>query len=249
MFEQSILSEARTHKTWTVALVFAAQIAAVGVMILIPILFLQPLPMAEVTAMLVAPPPPPPPATVRTARAVPRRFDPSRLFEPRTIPKAIAAIQDLPPAPPATGVAGGVPGGVAGGQIGGVLGGILGAIPSAAPPPPPPPVKPAEPPKAAPAPPQTVTMGGRVEAARLINAPNPVYPAVAKAVRIQGTVVMDALIGKDGRIEDLRVVKGNALLVGAAMAAVKQWTYRPTYLNGRPVQVKTEIDVTFNLSS
>lgn len=247
MFEQSILSGAQTRKTRAVALAFVVQLVAVGAMILIPLLYLQPLPLAELTTMLVVPPPPPPPApaAARTRAAVPRRFDASRLLAPRVIPKTITAIQDLPVAPPST-LAGGIPGGVEGGQVGGMLGGILGSVPSIAPPPPP--VNTAEPPKPAPAKSDVIVTGGRVEAARLLSAPNPKYPTVAKDARIQGTVVMDAIIGKDGHIENLKAVSGSPLLIGAAMDAVKQWTYRPTYLNGRAVEVKTEIDLQFTLS-
>jgi protein TonB len=70
---------------------------------------------------------------------------------------------------------------------------------------------------------------------------------VAKAARVQGVVKLDAVIGKDGRIENLTVVSGSALLIPAAIDAVKHWVYRPTYLNGRAVQVATEIDVRFRL--
>lgn len=88
-----------------------------------------------------------------------------------------------------------------------------------------------------------------MEAARLIRAPNPAYPPLAKDARIQGVVRLDAIIGKDGRIENLKAADGNPLLIQAAMDAVKQWVYRPTYLNGQPVEVATEINVHFRLTS
>ena len=147
--------------------------------------------------------------------------------------------QELPP-PSADGVVGGVPGGVPGGIIGGVIGGI----PSAAPPPPPPKI---EPPK--PTPPSRIRIGGNVEAARLIHEVQPQFPLLASEARIGGTVRLTAIIGRDGTVQDLSLVSGQPLLVKAAMDAVKQWVYKPTYLNGIPVEVVTEVDVNFRLSS
>ena len=137
--------------------------------------------------------------------------------------------------PSAAGVIGGVPGGAGGG----VLGGIIGGLP-AAPPPPPPPPKPKD---TAP-----IRVGGNVQAANLIKQPQPVYPPLAKAARVQGTVKFEAKISTDGTIRDLKLISGPPLLVQAAMHAVKQWVYKPTLLNGEPVEVLTTIDVNFTLS-
>jgi protein TonB len=76
----------------------------------------------------------------------------------------------------------------------------------------------------------------------------PVYPPLAKATRVQGMVEFTALISKDGRIENLQLVHGHPLLVNAARAAVEQWRYRPTLLNGQPVEVVTDIIVNFTLT-
>jgi protein TonB len=75
----------------------------------------------------------------------------------------------------------------------------------------------------------------------------PQYPAIAKAARIQGTVVLQATISKTGSIENLRVVSGPPMLQQAAMDAVRQWRYRPYLLNGDPVEVETTVNVVFNL--
>ncbi|MDE3166896.1 MAG: energy transducer TonB, partial [Acidobacteriota bacterium] len=139
------------------------------------------------------------------------------------------------------GVVGGVPGGVAGGTPGGVLGGIIGSVPSAAPPPPPPPAPKVVTPK-------RITIGGNVQAAKLIRQPRPVYPPLAKQARISGTVRLAAIISKDGTIQDLKVISGHPLLIPSALEAVKQWVYQPTLLNGEPVEVSTQIDVNFTLS-
>jgi protein TonB len=75
----------------------------------------------------------------------------------------------------------------------------------------------------------------------------PVYPPEAKRARIQGTVVLAAVIGKDGRIKGLNVISGPSMLVDAAVGAVQQWRYRPYVLQGEPVEVDTTITVNFNL--
>lgn len=133
-----------------------------------------------------------------------------------------------------------------GGQIGGVLGGVLGGVPSVAPPPPPPPPQTVDTPPAAAAP-KLLRVGGQVEAARVISAPPPTYPVLAKEARVGGVVTLDAVIGADGHIENLKLISGPPLLVEAAMNAVKQWTYRPTILNGQPFKVETQILVNFSL--
>jgi protein TonB len=154
----------------------------------------------------------------------------------------------LPPALPSAGALGGIPGGVPGGLIGGVIGGILYAVPSPVPPPPPPSKPVTEASAPAPKPSEPIHVVGDVEAARLISAPQLTYPPLAKVGRVRGLVRLDATIGKDGRIENLKVVSRNPLLINAAVNAVKQWVYRPTYLNGRAVQVATEIDVHFQMT-
>jgi protein TonB len=93
-----------------------------------------------------------------------------------------------------------------------------------------------------------VRVGGRVAEANLIRRVQPVYPPLAKAARVQGTVEFTAVISKEGNIENLQLVRGHPLLVEAARQAVLQWKYRPTMLNGQPVEVVTDIIVNFTLS-
>jgi protein TonB len=175
-------------------------------------------------------------------KIIPRQFDAGKLMAPKTIPKEIANIkeEELPP-PSSSGVVGGVVGGLPGGAPGGVLGGVLGSIGSAAPPPPP--VK--EEKKAAPS---RIRVGGNVQQANLIRKVTPLYPPLAKQARIQGVVRFTAIIGKDGTIQNLQLVSGHPLLVEAAKQAVSQWQYKPTLLNGDPVEVVTTIEVNFTLS-
>ena len=76
----------------------------------------------------------------------------------------------------------------------------------------------------------------------------PEYPPIARQARIQGVVVLQALIGNDGSIQNLHVVSGHPMLTNAALAAVKEWKYKPYFLNGEPVEVETTINVNFTLS-
>ena len=82
----------------------------------------------------------------------------------------------------------------------------------------------------------------------LIHRVQPDYPALAERARIQGRVEIAAVISKEGTIENLQVLKGHPMLVRAAIDAVKQWRYRPYILNGDPIEVNTNITVTFSLA-
>jgi len=99
-----------------------------------------------------------------------------------------------------------------------------------------------------PTPGKPVTVTSEIQAAKLIRKVIPVYPRLAVAARIAGTVHLIGNVGKEGTIEQLQVVNGPPLLVQAAVDAVRQWLYRPTLLNGKPVEVIAPIDVIFTLS-
>jgi protein TonB len=86
-----------------------------------------------------------------------------------------------------------------------------------------------------------------VAASILINKVVPIYPPIAKTVGVQGTVVLEAVISKQGTIENLRVVSGPAMLQQSALDAVSAWRYRPFLLNGEPVAVETTVNVVFSL--
>jgi protein TonB len=255
MFEQTFVEGVgKTKRGWTVFVSFLGQLIMIGIAVIIPMIYFDALPKGQLTSFLVAPPPPPPPppppaaAPVKVIKVIPRQFDAGRLMAPKSIPKTVAEIKEdeLPPPSSSAGVVGGVPGGVAGGTPGGVIGGIIGSVPQAAPPPPPPPPVKKEEPK--PVTPQRIRVGGNVQQALLIKQPRPIYPPLAKQARIQGVVRLNAIIGKDGTIQNLTVATGHPLLVPAALEAVKQWVYKPTLLNGEPVEVVTQIDVNFTLS-
>lgn len=244
MFDDLVISSAhpnKTNKPWTVTLSFLIQACIVGVMILIPLLVTEALPKQMLTTFLVAPPPPPPPpppaVAVKIVKPVARLIQQGKMMAPTVIPKKVNIIkeEELPPDVSAVGVVGGVPGGMPGGSAGGVLGGIIGGTGGGPPPPPKPVVQ------------QRIRVGGNVQAAKLIRQPLPIYPQIAKTAHIQGTVVLHAIIDKDGSVIEVQYVTGPPLLMRAAMDAVKQWRYQPTTLNGEAVQVDTTISVVFTL--
>jgi protein TonB len=95
--------------------------------------------------------------------------------------------------------------------------------------------------------PKKVNISAGVAVGMLIQKTQPVYPPIAKAARVSGTVVLQATISKSGMIEGLRVVSGPAMLQQAAMDAVKTWRYKPYLLNNEPVEVETTVNVIFTL--
>lgn len=235
MFDQLVESTNKkgTHKVWTVWLSALIQALILGILILIPLIYTSALPSAMMTTFLVAPPPPPPPpppAVKVIVKPQPKFIQQGKLVAPTVIPKKIQMIKEE--AQPDVGMTGGVLGGVPGGSTGGALGGIIGGAPGLPPPP-----KPVE----------RMRIGGNVMQANLIHQVLPVYPQIAKTAHISGTVVLHAIIAKDGTVQELTFISGPPLLMRAAMDAVKQWRYKPTLLNTQPVQVDTTISVIFNL--
>ena len=128
----------------------------------------------------------------------------------------------------------GIVGGVEGGMSGGVVGGIVGGLPSAPPPPPPPPAAP-------------IRVGGNIRPPTKVRDVAPIYPPIAQSARVQGIVIIEAIIGADGRVQDATVLRGIPLLNPAALLAVQQWEFTPTLLNGVPVPVIMTVTVNFTL--
>ncbi|HEY2545650.1 MAG TPA: energy transducer TonB [Candidatus Acidoferrum sp.] len=199
---------------------------------------------------LVAPPPPAPPPPPAAGAAPPHAtvqpkahftYSVRKLSAPTSIPKKVSVGNSDATAPNLGGVAGGVPGGVAGGELGGLAGGTYGGTGTAAPPPPPPPQ--AQPTK------RVVRVGSLLKAPRQTLSVNPQYPPLARQTHAQGTVVVDAIIDEKGNVVQARAVSGNPLLIDAALKAVLQWKYEPTFLNGQPISVELEVQVHFNLNS
>ncbi len=244
MFEDSLLESGNRLKKgnrWTTALSFLLQIGLLGVLILIPLIYTEALPKQQLMTFLVAPPPPPPPPPPPAAAPVVKQvkvqteLDNGQLRTPTAIPKKIAMIkeEEAPPPSAGAGVVGGVPGGVPGGQMGGVIGGIISSTPVAVP-------------KVAT--PQRVRVSQGVTEGLILKKVQPTYPPLARSARIQGQVVLQAVIGKDGSIQNLRAIQGHPMLTPAAIDAVKQWRYKPYFLNGEPVEVDTQITVNFTLA-
>jgi len=102
-------------------------------------------------------------------------------------------------------------------------------------------------PKLQPVVPQRIRISQGVTAGLLIHRVEPPYPPLARAARLQGNVVLKAIIDKQGMIQDLQLISGHPMLVPTAIEAVKQWRYRPYLLNGQPVEVETTITVIFSL--
>ena len=156
-----------------------------------------------------------------------------------SIPIRVHTPQEIlsPPAEPAAAVVGGVPGGVVGGIPGGVLSGMVRSNGST-------PVLVSTSAQA----PKRIRVPAPMAEANLVHDVAPKYPPEAGRERIEGTVVLMAVIGKDGTVRDVRVESGLPLLAQAAIDAVKQWRYRPYLLNGEPVEIDSEITINFNLS-
>jgi protein TonB len=254
MFDGIGVNEA-TGKPWTVPVSMAAQTVMIGLAILVPLVTTEALPHGHLISLLSLPEPPRA-APARTPRVAVKPPSAARaiinldvLQAPLRIPEKAAMLIDPPslPQPASPGINGSpvmmmmicgganpihTPCGATRGS-----GSLLDDPPKLAP------AKPNEPTKAIP----RIPVGGQVQAAKLISGPPPLYPVLAQQARISGVVLLDAVISRDGRIMDLRATSGHPLLIPAALAAVKQWVFRPTYLNGDPVEVATGIEVAFKL--
>jgi protein TonB len=242
MFEDSLIesgNKLKTKRLGTTILSFLLQVGLIGILILIPLIYTDALPKGNLMTFLVAPPPPPPPPPPPAAAAVKvvkiqSEVINGQLRTPTKIPSKVQMIKEEE-APPdmGGGVPGGVPGGIPGGSTGGVMGGILSSANAAIP-------------KVAT--PQRVRVSTGVATGLLIKRVTPNYPQLAKQARIQGHVILQAEISKDGTIQNLQLISGHPMLAPAAIEAVKQWRYKPYLLNGEPVAVETQVDVNFSLT-
>jgi protein TonB len=241
MFEDSLFDSGAgsgPRKKWPKLVSFVIECCAIGVLVMLPLLFTQALPKQLWTSMLELPTPPTGPVPVKVAHAEPRAranrpVEDSVLREPVAIPLKTQIVRDEPASaegPP--NMEGIVPGAIPGGVASPAITEIAKATP---------------PPVVKTPPPQKVRVSSGVAAGLLIHQVKPQYPPLAVQARIQGTVVLQAVIGKDGTVHDLRLVSGHPMLAGAAMEAVKQWRYRPYLLNGEPVEVDTQVNVNFTL--
>jgi periplasmic protein TonB len=236
MFEQSmLLPSAPGKKAGALAASLAAQTFAVGTLLLIPLLYTDRLPFAQLELPTFLPPTPAP-EPVKPQEAPHRRIV-ANARNPFIAPTTIPPLNTRPEiiddtAAPLTGI-----------DTGAFLPPALGTIFSRVIPPPPPPPQVIEPVSN-----QTITVTSDVQAAKLLRKVIPVYPRLAIAAHISGTVRLVGVVAKDGTVQQIRVISGPALLVQAALDAVRQWIYRPTMLNNKPVEVIAPIDVNFTLT-
>ena len=224
----------RSWKSRTMPISIGIHAVLVAVIVMIPMLSSDLLPTMPVMLAFVAPPPPPgpppaPPAAqpAAAARAVPAaRADAAPVNVPSGVKPDSGIEHDPEPDTPA-GVEGGVPGGVAGDIVSGLNG----------PPPPPVPTAPSAP----------MRLWSGVKPPTKIKDVPPVYPFIAQAAKVSGMVIIEAVVGPDGRVTDARILRSIPLLDRAALDAVSQWVYTPTLFNGVPVAVIMTVTVTFSL--
>ena len=202
-------------------------------LVVIPLFHTDPLPQRETLTMLFVPPPAA--ASAVTTFRVPKPVYTSKSI---SIPSPMHVTQETPAPPVDTtgGVLGGVPGGLVGGVPGGIFTEVLNGthtVPVLA--------------KASPTPSKRMHIASRIAESNLIHDVAPTYPPEAGRARIEGTVVLLAVIAKDGTVQDVRVESGLPVLAQAAIDAVKQWRYKPYLLNGEPIEVASQITINFIL--
>lgn len=244
MFDQTFVdTQNRTRSPWSMAASLTVQTGAVGMLLLIPLLHPEgPFMKVEAPPLIyranVLAPDPIAPVVAQRSVASPRAVYRPTISAPVMIPKGVAHIEEAPEVGLQTGIIGSIPGGA---SVDRFLGGVGVRLPATTPrtiqnvETPPPPTAP-------------LRVNSSVQGALLKYGPKPVYPPLAKAARVQGTVRLTAVVGTDGAIRNLRLMSGPPLLVKAAVDAVSTWRYQPTMLNGSAVDVITEIDVNFTLS-
>jgi len=252
MFEQATLATGPAGKrVWTTFLGVTTQVMLVGCAILAPMIWPQIMPHAQLLATFLPPVPPGPPpkgdlAKQRTVARVVPRAEYHGFVAPARIPARVELIDDAPTASYVIGVPNGDPRGSERGIPGAFFTGLSAnavrieppAVPFVAPP------KPASLPEE----PKRYRQGGQVQLGRLIRKLGPSYPALAKTARVSGTVLLEAVVGTDGRVREVKVLAGSPLLARAAADAVAQWVYEPSRLNGELIEIIANIAVTFKLN-
>ncbi len=239
MFEDSLMESAgqiHTRSKWTAIGSLLLQSLLLIALILLPEMYPEALPRQALSRLLVAPPPPssaPPPLTPRAPEA--SRVRTISLLDALAAPSHIpqhAKLGDMgPPAPSSSSSAIGELGVGPPPGLNDIVGRPEGTpvVPTALP--------------------KRVSVSSGVAAGLLLEPIRPIYPGIAKQARVQGTVVIEATISRDGTVENVRATSGPALLQGAALAAVRAARYKPFLLNGQPVEVETTIHVIFSLGS
>jgi protein TonB len=241
MFEDNLFTSKtqRYPRGWTALVSLTIQTFLVGTLIVLPMLFPDALPFPALKKIVEIFPVP---RTVQneTTPAIQHQHQDETRSEiiqvPQSVPTAIDQFNDLPPTrisgnsgpPDPTGIAGAH---TEDPQMSALLHPEISVTPT---------IQKTQPTR--------WRVSGGVAQGLLIRDVKPIYPRLAQAAGVQGEVILQAVIGKDGRIENLHTISGNPLLVKAAVDAVQQWRYRPYLLNGEPVAVETQITVRFTMS-
>lgn len=232
---ESVECPSGKRKQWAVLISGTLQISCLLILLIVPLIYTEALPGKMFKTTWVGPPEPAPrkaaqaPLPKAGVRA-PRLLNHGILIEPPRIPPRVDVSEERPLAPETP---------LAEGPISAGSGmDLLNVAPNSA-----------EIVKrpVVPSVPQRVPVTSTIEAAKLISRVQPVYPVIAIQARIQGNVVLHAIIGRDGQVSELQVLSGHPLLVNPAVEAVRQWRYNPTLLNGQVVEVETTITVSFVL--
>jgi protein TonB len=220
----------------------AFQALVLATLVITPLYFTETMPKREIITRLYLQAPPAAGSIATTIQAPASTFTPKSI----SIPNPLRKTQEAPPTTPAPtpvgtigAVVGGVPGGMVGGIPNGVLSEVIGStrtvpVPAKAP---------------DPMPVTRIRVPARIAEANLIYDVPPKYPSEAGQARIEGTVVLVAVIGRDGSVQDVRVESGLPMLAQAAVNAVKQWRYKPYMFNGEPVEVDSRITINFALKA
>jgi periplasmic protein TonB len=246
MLEDNAAHQRRSSLDWLLAV--GIHFAILALLLILPFYFTTRLNFQKLNLTFLAVPemhlvaphlaPTAPAAALQPARMTSARaFLPRQLTAPTFIPKAVATAPASAGAPPdeaSMGISSGVPGG----QIGGVLGGVVGGFSNAAPPSAPVAARPKRP----------VLVGANVKPPRLLFAPEPVYPLLARQTHISGVVVIEAVIDEQGKVTGMRVISGYPLLIPAALSAVSKRIYEPTILDGEPMPIDLRVEINFSFS-
>jgi protein TonB len=242
MFADSILETSwteRTHRSWTTLTSFGLQVVVISLLLLLPLLKTVGLPSARVLATPVSLSAPPPVGPIvrrqNTTTVMQSNIADDVLIAPPSIPRHIEIIDEttLPPQVSYNNVPG-VEGGTGNGTGNGVWRFLGDTVHPAVPLPPP-------------ATNIRTFRTSKMLEGSLIRRVQPTYPPLARNARVEGSVVLAALISKAGTMENLRLISGHPMLAPAAIEAVSQWRYRPYILNSEPIEVETQITVNFVL--
>lgn len=240
MFADSLLESAWAHDSrrgWTTALSFAIQGVAVAGLLLLPLIYGEKLPGVLWIQPIVAPMPLPAPIApdeIHRSSAVSNLSSDGHMIPPTSIPDHIEPVEESVPPMPVGAAYGAVGATDRSSARDGVMHSILSVMSSVLPPP-------THPTIARP------TVTSHMMEGYLVHKVQPEYPPLARQARIQGAVVLQAIISRTGTIENLQVLSGHPMLIPSALAAVRQWRYRPYYLNGESVEVETQVTVNFVL--